>query len=172
MKNTKTTLFSVASSTIILLNLQAAQAEPNFEIFNKAKNSIGIGIMTKDLNNKKIIYKAIVESQDQFSDTVNSSSGIIIDICPNTYTMKDLEQQLLYGSRDVQRFNIIPQGRTIYITWNPDDETKPSPLYPQTGPWKGWLGKYNPWIGTTASGLRLDAKTNVKQDEIEIIEKE
>lgn len=135
MKRTKS--ISIVATIVALISTQYAQsAAPVLEIYNKSKNIINVTVrsnkatieMSIDPNTQRIPHQPV---------DINSELSIFIT-----------EQNRSHG------FYIKAPGKTKYLTWNP---AKKTPLYPETGPLMGFMGK-------TESGLSL--KNNVTRSEI------
>jgi hypothetical protein len=128
MKNIKNIIFTIVS--VALFSISTNHAEPNFELYNKDKAPIGVMIGSQ---------QQIVQANKQLALTINSSQSLYIEVYPNTSIKENMMMVTPY------KFKINAQGKTVYLSWNP---TKSSPLYPQTGPLMGLMGK-------TESGLSL-----------------
>ncbi|HLJ31887.1 MAG TPA: hypothetical protein VKU36_05605 [Candidatus Babeliales bacterium] len=141
MKNIRGIVFPIALMAMLSSTLIVLSADMNFELYNKEKDSIAI-----QLNGQTYPVPGISTKQT-LQLNVDPTREMSLVINSNTF--------------ESQRFTIdaSPQRETIYLTWNPADTSKRSPLYPQTGPWLGLLGK-------TESGLALDKSKNVTADEI------
>jgi hypothetical protein len=142
----KNIVFSISLIAAICTSFNIETA-PSFELFNKSAKPIGIKI-------QKLGYsptKHIIPSQKQLPLEINDITQIrYLAIYEDASTMDTITG----SSKD---FKINPQGKkTVYLTWNP---AKAPYLYPQTGPLMGMLGK-------TESGLPLDKKTNIEQNQI------
>ena len=136
MKNIKSIIFFIT-----MLIMLPVVADMNFELYNKEKDSIAIQLNGQTypvpgISTKKTL-QLNVDPTREMSLVINSNA---------------------FGS---QGFTIkaSPNRETIFLTWNPADASKRSPLYPETGPWWGLKG-------TTESGLILDKSKNVTADEI------
>ena len=142
---TITAIFSVAT-------IYNAQAAPSFELYNKADRAIGIIVQESGWPRRE---KHIIQPMQQLPLDINIAHTLYISIFANTNTIEELQHK---NDNDARTFRINALGkRTAYLTWNP--AKRPS-LYPQTGPWLGFLGKIE-------SVWPLDKKTNIEQSQIQ-----
>ncbi len=150
MKNMNRLLFTITAIFSITTTYKM-QAAPSFELYNKADRAIGVIIQESGWPRRE---KHIIQPQQQLSLDINIAHTLYISIFANTNTIQELQHK---NDSNAQTFGINALGkRTAYLTWNP---AKRPYLYPQTGPWMGFLGK-------TESGWPLDKKTNVMQSQI------
>ena len=141
MKNLKTIFIST-----FILSIAYVQAEPNFEVYNKDKANGRIKI-TLTVNNKSIVTDKIVDVDEIYQATIDPQQ-------PAKLTIFTTNQQR-------RNFMFNAPGKTKYLPW---DTSKSMPLYPQTGPLKGLMGRYNPFgQGQTESGLPLNNNISERQ---------
>lgn len=120
---------------------------PTFELYNKSKENIWVR-----LKNGNDIVKY------QRTEVFSSQPGRVVQLNPDTNKESHLEvwfddpEASLYGRKRADYELDLPAKRNLYLTYAPSLN-----IYPQTGPWKGLLGK-------TKSGLSL--KNNVLAAEI------
>jgi hypothetical protein len=142
MKNIK----AICVSTFIL-SIAYVQAEPNFEVYNKDKANGRIKV-TLTVNNKSIVTDKIVDVDEIYQATIDPQQ-------PAQLTIFTTNQQY-------KNFMLNAPGKTKYLSW---DTSKSRPLYPQTGPLKGLMGRYNPFgQGKTESGFPLN--NNISESQI------
>ena len=104
--------------------------------------------LTLLVGNTPIVRDQIIDSDEAVRFAINPNEPVHV-------TIFTVNQQFQY-------YTINAPGKTKYLTWNP---AKATPLYPQTGPMMGLMGRYNPLgAGTTESGLPLG--NNVTEREI------
>lgn len=121
-------------------------AEINFEFYNKDKG-YGRVYITLKVNNKDIVTHKIVDHDEIYQATIDPQSPVELNVF--TVDQKNLN------------YIINAPGKTKYLSW---DYTKPVSLYPQTGPLKGLMGRYNPFgEGKTETGLPLNNNVSEKQ---------
>ncbi|HLJ31830.1 MAG TPA: hypothetical protein VKU36_05300 [Candidatus Babeliales bacterium] len=126
---------------VTLLTTQCIFSEPVIEIYNKTNESIQVDIA--DGSSRKDITTAYVNPNEQWN------SGDRTTITLNT---KLLMQVSTKANPSPKAFMIDAPGKTKYLSWDP---AKSQPLYPQTGPLLGLLGK-------TKSGLSLSNNINTE----------
>jgi DnaJ domain len=143
MKNTKN-IFLLIVSIITLSNAQQLFSEPVIEIYNKTNESIQVNIADVIGNTTKDITTAYVAPAQQW----NSGARAI------TLNNKLHIEVATKANSTPKAFIIDAPGKTKYLSW---DSAKSQPLYPQTGPLLGLMGK-------TKSGLPLN--NNVKAENI------
>ncbi len=149
MKSIKNIFITIVSIGVIPLSF-AAEENINFEFYNKDKDCGRVEITLK-VNNKYIVMHKIVDCDQIYRAEINPQDNITL----NVFTVD--QKNLVY--------TINAPGKTKYLSW---DYTKPVPLYPQTGPYKGLGGRYHPLgKGVTESGLPL----NNNVTEIQIVKK-
>ena len=142
MKNIKNILFLLANVTIVTSS--NTQAAPTFELYNKADKAIAIVLGRQEY---------IVQSMKQFALNMNTSNTIYLEVYPNTSSVQELRMKM--AEYNPNKFRINALGKTVYLSWSP---TKGMPLYPQTGPLMGLMGK-------TESGYSL--KNNLSSSMIQ-----
>jgi|SRR5580658_3207510 hypothetical protein len=147
MKNLKNIVFSLVIFSVIIASSTHAINDPNVEIINKSKCDIIVKLVTDKANQVGKI------PQDHVWETTLSGTEAGLDI-----TISCDEK------RTTNKFQLKPGNKTVYLSWNPE---KSSPLYPQTGPLMGLLGKYNR-NGKTNSGLPLN--NNISSSQIKKIQ--
>jgi hypothetical protein len=151
MKNIKNIVLSILSIVTIITSANIG-ATPTFELYNKANQPIGVIIQESGWPRRE---NHIIEPKQQLSLDINIAHILHIFIFENTNTPEELQHK---NDSEAQRFRIHALGkRTAYLTWNP---AKAPYLYPQTGPWLGYLGR-------TESGWPLNKKTNINQHQIQ-----
>ncbi len=158
MKNTKYIFISLASAVILLSShistiVAGVTHDPGFEVFNKSATPIQIIISLDKQPLKPVVisagkkYSCAIELTRSVQLTINTQPAQLIDV-----RTKDKSKSMHYV------YDLNAPGKTKYVSWNPDDKSHAAnPLYPQTGPWMGLLGK-------TESGFPLG--NNVTQSEI------
>ena len=153
MKNIKC-LFTSIISAITFLSMQSAIAAPNFEMFNKANEPIGIRILAN-----QDVYTDIVKpgTNNQYQKSINTSGAVEVEIYPDTATTTNLTSQMKFNPTKF-KYSINANGKTVFLTWNPKET--PS-LYPQTG--KGLLRSFG-GAKTSESGHSLT--NNITQAQI------
>ena len=142
MKHTQN-IFTLIVSIVTLSSVQYVFSAPVIEIYNKTNESIQVDIA--DANSKKDITTAYVGPDQQW----NSGDRTTIDL-----STKLLIQVSTKANPSPKAFIIDAPGKTKYLSW---DSAKSQPLYPQTGPLLGLLGK-------TKSSLSLS--NNLKAENI------
>jgi len=154
MKNIKNILLSISSMIVIIFSSQSATAAPNFEVFNKANEPIGIRIFAD-----QDVYTDIVKpgTGNQYQKSIDTSGSVEVEIYPDTATTLSLNSQLKFDLGR-NKFVIKANGKTVFLTWNPKES--PS-LYPQTG--KGLLRSFG-GAKTSESGHPL--ANNITQGQI------
>ena len=151
MKNTKNIFLLIISIATIMTSANI-DAIPNFELYNKANQPIGVIIQESGWPRRE---QYIIEPKQQLPLDINIAHVFHIFIFENTHSLEELQHK---NNNESQRFRIHAIGkRTAYLTWNP---TKAPYLYPQTGPWLGFLER-------TESGWPLNKKTNINQNQIQ-----
>jgi hypothetical protein len=149
MKNIKNTLFIVASIGLFSI-IGICQAEPNFELYNKDK-AMGRIKVTVNVGGKNIVTDKIVDFDEAYQATIDPQQPVRLTITLTTP-----------GQR---HYMLNAPGKTKYLSW---DTSKSATLYPQTGPLKGLMGRYNPFgQGKTESGLPLN--NNISESQITIV---
>ena len=134
MKHIKMIAIAIIATTI--LGYTSLEAAGNFELFNKSNE--GVEVEIKSGSNRQTI---IVNPGDQKQATVDSNQIVYLKITGR-------------ASKKVSKWELDANGKTKYITYNP--QKKPA-VYPQTGPLMGFMGK-------TESGLSL--KNNLSSSNI------
>ncbi|HLJ31835.1 MAG TPA: hypothetical protein VKU36_05325 [Candidatus Babeliales bacterium] len=137
--------------TIATLSTSYTLSAPVMEIYNKQKGgSDFVRFIITDLDTGKTVASPYVGRGK--GKQWQSPEG---SIDPN----HELQFEVWTDPKAAkQTFVVNASGKkTIYLSWNPEESV---PLYPQTGPLMGFLGK-------TESGLPLDKKVNVSRDEIQ-----
>jgi len=146
MKNTINTILGIA----LLMGIATSmQADPNFEFYNKDKAN-GRAKITLWVGNENIVNDKIVDSDEIYQATIDPQKNV-------TLIVFTVDQKYRY-------FTLNAPGKTKYLSW--DMSKEPKPLYPQTGPLMGLMGRYNPFgAGKTETGLPLN--NNVQNKQIE-----
>ncbi len=142
MKSTKNIIISIVSIAILSslqtssITAAAVNVGPNFEIINKANQSIGIKVKTASGEFTELIKPSGKSS----TKNINSQGTITITVC----SKMSAEQESKFGSSKpltyadtlgCDEFTITPQGKTVFLSW--DLEKRPR-LYPQSGPLAGF----------------------------------
>ncbi|HLJ31831.1 MAG TPA: hypothetical protein VKU36_05305 [Candidatus Babeliales bacterium] len=137
----KKNLLVIALSCITLNVLTLHTYEPNFEFYNKDKENGRVKI-TVNAGNRNIVTDKIVDPDEIYQAEIDPNANVNI-------TVFTVYQKNRY-------FNIVnAPGKTKYLSW--DSSKEPRPLYPQTGPLKGLMGRYNPFgKGRTETDLPLN----------------
>jgi hypothetical protein len=137
MKNIKM-IVTLLISTIASSSLLQAAVE-NFELYNKAKTQVTLSMNVGDKN-----YGPFnIPPGRQLRKTIADNQPVYIL----------LQEDPGYSVNIFKK--ILPTSKTKYISFSPD---KSPNVYPQTGPWMGFMG-------TTESGLSL--KNNIDRSFIE-----
>src|SRR5579871_3431439 len=118
MKHIKMIAIAIIATTI--LGYTSLEAAGNFELFNKSNE--GVEVEIKSGSNRQTI---IVNPGDQKQATVDSNQIVYLKITGR-------------ASKKVSKWELDANGKTKYITYNP--QKKPA-VYPQTGPLMGFMGK-------------------------------
>jgi len=153
MKNIKC-LFASIISAITFLSVQSTIAAPNFEIFNKAIEPIGIRLFAG-----QDVYTDIVKpgTNNQYQKNINTAGSVEVEIYPDIATITNLNSQIKFNPTR-NKFAINANGKTVFLTWNPKEA--PS-LYPQTG--KGLLRSLG---GSKTSESGHSLANNIMQGQI------
>lgn len=122
------------------------KAETNFEFYNKDEHRGRVKI-TVTIDNKTIVSDKIVDWDEAYQASIDPQH-------PVKLTVFTTNQQY-------RHFILNAPGKTKFLSWNTG---KSFPLYPQTGPLKGLIGRYNPFgKGKTESGLPLNNNLSESQ---------
>lgn len=166
MKNIKN-MFAIVATITLFLTSQSSMASskefatksggllkqmqgPGFELFNKASNTITItifidGVFTKLFN---------IQPQGKAQLTVDVKKPIQLGIYNQETKISTTTFTRNITPKPDHSYTLDAPEKTKYLTWNPAKGN--APLYPQTGPLMGLMGK-------TESGLPLNNNISAKE---------